>query len=410
MKSLGRSDGDGRRKFLPKNFRAFQKVVSGILFFVNNSIYFLIQYATIYVYMQFIVLAVISFFAPLFTHAHVGYVISHDEMLLHKGPDALYLLQALAQPANLVIMFTTILVVGLLYYFAHKNVFIGSYMRDIRFTLTSYYEYVPWILRLALGMALIGSGVHNVLISPLLGGYAIFSFLQIMLGFLMLTGFLLIPAAITSFVLYLFAFTRDFYILGNLEFAAAALAMIILDNARPGLDDILLFPSIALKEYTKYVPFILRVGLGGSMIFLAFYEKLLNPHLSELVVTQYTLSSFIHVSPAMWVVSAGIVELILGIFFVIGFRIRLTSAVAFIVVSFTFFFFREDVYSHITFFGILSALFVTGAGAYSVDTWIIRNRPKISPLRPRKIIDQSPATEEKIQTTRKRAPRKKKTI
>ncbi len=360
--------------------------------------------------MQFIVLAVISFFAPLFTHAHVGYVISHDDMLAHKGPDALYLLQALAQPANLVIMFTTILVVGLLYYFAHKNVFIGTYMRDIRFTLSSYYEFVPWILRLALGMALIGSGIHNVLISPLLGGYAVFSFLQIMLGFLMLAGFLLVPAAIAAFVLYLFAFTRDFYMLGNLEFAAAALVMIILDNARPGLDDILLFPKIALKEFTKYVPFILRIGLGGSLIFLAFYEKLLNPHLSELVVTQYSLTTIIHVSPAMWILSVGIIEFILGIFLFIGFRIRLTSAITFIVLSFTFFIFREDVYSHVTLFGILSVLFVTGAGAYSVDTWITRKEPKISPLRPRKIIDQSPATEEKPKATRKRAPRKKKTI
>ena len=360
--------------------------------------------------MQFLVLAVISFFAPLFANAHVGYVISHDEMLLHKGPDALYLLQALAQPANLVIMFTTILVVGLLYYFAHKNLFIGTYMRDIRFTLTSYYEFVPWILRLALGIALIGSGIHNVLISPLLGGYAIFSFLQIMLGFLMLAGFLLVPAAITAFVLYLFAFTRDFYMLGNLEFAAAAIAMIILDNPRPGLDDILLFPKIALKEFKKYIPLILRLGLGGSLIFLALYEKLLNPHLSELVVTQYSLTTIINVSPAMWVVSTGIVELILGIFFIIGFRTRLTSAVAFMVISVTFFIFREDVYSHVTLFGILSVLFVTGAGAYSVDRWITRKEPKISPLRPRKIIDQTPATEEKPKVKRKRAPRKKKAL
>jgi uncharacterized membrane protein YphA (DoxX/SURF4 family) len=33
----------------------------------------------------------------------------------------------------------------------------------------------------------------------------------------------------------------------------------------------------------------------------------------------------------------------------------------------TFFFFKEEVYSHVTLFGVLSALFITGAGPWSLD-------------------------------------------
>jgi uncharacterized membrane protein YphA (DoxX/SURF4 family) len=122
-----------------------------------------------------------------------------------------------------------------------------------------------------------------------------------------------------------------------------------------------------IKKWEKYIPLIGRLGLGISMTYLALYEKIFNPHLSELVVSKFHLTSAIGVSPAMWVLSAGIIEFAVGLFIIIGFHTRLTSAIAFVVVTTTFFFFKEEVYAHVTLFGMLSVLFITGGGHYSVD-------------------------------------------
>jgi uncharacterized membrane protein YphA (DoxX/SURF4 family) len=70
------------------------------------------------------------------------------------------------------------------------------------------------------------------------------------------------------------------------------------------------------------------------------------------------------------VLSAGAVECLVGILLVLGFKTRLISAIAFAILTLSFFFFGEDVYSHITLFGILSVLFVSGAGKMSVDKGI----------------------------------------
>ena len=72
------------------------------------------------------------------------------------------------------------------------------------------------------------------------------------------------------------------------------------------------------------------------------------------------MTAAIPVSGAMWVLSAGIIELAVGLLLIIGFRPRLVSAVAFLVLTASFFFFKEAVYSHITLFGTLSVVFASG--------------------------------------------------
>ena len=77
----------------------------------------------------------------------------------------------------------------------------------------------------------------------------------------------------------------------------------------------------------------------------------------------------------MWVLSTGIIEFIIGLTLVLGAYTRLASAIAFAVLSLSFFYFGEDVASHITLFGILSVLFITQGGKVSVDRKIGQTSP-----------------------------------
>jgi uncharacterized membrane protein YphA (DoxX/SURF4 family) len=96
------------------------------------------------------------------------------------------------------------------------------------------------------------------------------------------------------------------------------------------------------------------------MVYLALFEKLLNPHLSELVVDKFNLTAVVPVSPQMWVVSVGIIELVIGLVLLLKWKPRLISVITFLVLIMTFFGFREAVYAHVTLFGVLSAILILG--------------------------------------------------
>lgn len=305
--------------------------------------------------------------APLISLAHVGYVVGPEELPLYMGNDGAFLWSALSDSYNVILTLVVLALFILVYWIAHHNYFIEKYLKKIRAKIETYYEFIPWILRLSLGIALIGAGSAHTLISPLLPQMPHFALMQVVLGFMMLAGFLLTPVLIFTIVLFLFALLQDAYLIGNIEFIFGAFALLILGNDRPGLDDILMIPVHKIESLKKYVPLVIRLGLGGAMIYLALFEKLFNPHISELVVTKFNLTSVIGVSPEMWVLAAGLIELLVGLFIFIGYHTRLTSAIAFLVITTTFFYFKEDVYSHVTLFGMLSVLFITGGGAMSAD-------------------------------------------
>lgn len=312
--------------------------------------------------MKKFVFVLLSFVLPARALAHVGYVIDPLNMSTHTGADFPYLLSAITDPFNIILMLFTVALVLVLYWVAHNNRFLKKYFAKVRTKLEKYDVFIPWIIRLSLGIALIGASSAQVLISPLLSGFDAFALMQLILGFLLLAGFLSIPAAVFTCVLYIYAIIHTPYLLGNLEFLAGAIAYIVLANPKPGIDDIFMKKIKVEQDLSRFVPLILRLGLGISLIYLSLYEKIFNPHLSELVVSKFQLTSVIGVSPEMWIFSAGIIELLVGLFLLIGFHTRLTSAIAFTVITVTFFFFKEDVYSHITLFGLLSVLFITGSG------------------------------------------------
>jgi uncharacterized membrane protein YphA (DoxX/SURF4 family) len=177
--------------------------------------------------------------------------------------------------------------------------------------------------------------------------------------------------AIAGLVLFGIGLSHSLYLVGNADFAAVLIAILIYADNRPGVDHIFglrFFPR--LLQLKKYIPLVLRVGLGGAMIFLAVYEKFLNPHTSEAIVRAFDLTAVIPVSPAMWVLGVGCIELVVGLCILLGFWTRLVSLIAFLVLTLTFFYFGEDVYSHVTLFGVLSVLLTVGGGHASLDEWL----------------------------------------
>lgn len=305
-------------------------------------------------------------------HAHVGYVVSQNDFAANLGADPQYFFGALSNPLNIAMILGTLLGVFVLYFLAWRIKPVRNWIIALRMRLDGYTDFVPWILRLSLGIAFIGASVAGVLISPTLPN-AGFAALQLAVGFALLAGFAVVPAVLAGIVLFMIAIFEKAYIIGNLEFGLSLVALLILGDARPGVDDLFGVPVLKLPRLKAYIPLLLRLGIGGALVFLALYEKVLNPHVSRLVVDAYGLNSIIPVGADMWVFAVGMIELAVGLFILIGFQTRLVTAIAFLVLVTTFFFFKEEVYSHVTLFGVLSALLVTGGGAWSLD-YLLKKR------------------------------------
>lgn len=319
--------------------------------------------------MIFPLLLLLTFvFFPALAYAHVGYVIEDKEFITNSGRDFAFLFKPLAESRYVALMVLVTAAAVVLYLVAVRTGVFKRLKTRIERQAAVYTQYFAWMLRLSLGIALIGAGSSSVLISPAIEGMHVLSFIQILLGFLLLLGFALPLVVCATIVLFLWALFSNVYLFGNVEFLAGAVALLVLADSRPGFDDLFGIPFYSpLSRYKPYVPLILRIGIGSAMIFLAVYEKLLNPHASAAVIEKYALTSVVPVPPALWVLGAGVVELTIGAALLAGFKTRLASAIAFAVLSLSFFYFGEDVYSHITLFGVLSVLFVTGSGKWGVD-------------------------------------------
>jgi uncharacterized membrane protein YphA (DoxX/SURF4 family) len=344
--------------------------------------------------------------------AHVAYVVSQDSLVCAKGTDFHFLLSPFGQVNYLVMMVCVCLMIGAIYYLAHHIPLAVDELAFVKRRLMSYQDLVPWILRLGLGILFMGAALHNTFISPITPDIGHLAGYELILGFLLLLGFMVTPVLLVMIAFYFISLLQNGYAFGGMEVLGSAIALLLLANSRPGFDDIVGIPTLLRNKLSKYVPLILRITLGGSFIFLAFYEKLFNPHFFEVVVTKYHLTTVVPVSPAMWVLAVGLIELMVGIFILFGFKTRITAAIAFFVVTSTFFFFKEDVYSHVSIFAVLSALFITGGGHWSIDEHLEYSRSKNGsgvrkPARSLRIASKTITRTSKKTVVRKRITRKK---
>ncbi len=301
---------------------------------------------------------------PRLAEAHVRYVVSGESFDAWAGRDDLFLLRALSDHSAWILLGASLIVFSVIYVLASRSRLVKDEHAHIVDCRHQYEAFFPWMIRLALGITLIGAGSSQALLSPGMETFPFIATIEFLLGFLILVGFLLTPATLATILLFFFALGMNSYTLGSTEFLALALSLLIFADPRPGLDHLLELPFLSpFKHLRRFVPLILRLGIGVSMIFLAIYEKFLNPHASALVVEQFSLTRFIPITPEAWVLWVGMVELAIGILLVLGIKTRLVSLIAFIVLSLSFFFFGEQVYAHITLFTVLSILFVTGNGS-----------------------------------------------
>lgn len=268
----------------------------------------------------------------------------------------------------------------------------------LRETLASYDDLVPWMLRLSLGLPLVGAGFQGYLFAPTVSfdpaANPLLRLALIAVGFFVLFGLATRLVTLAGLALYALALAVDPGVVLAMEYVPGFLALLIVGGGRPSADDIL--QRVAATEGTLYgrvdrvhllkgwlddrtapyravVPTILRVGMGVTFVYLGVTQKLADPARSLQVVEKYDLTAVIPVDAGMWVLGAGLLEAVVGCFLIAGLLTRFGAAVAFLLFTTTLFGLPDDpVLAHVTLFGMASAVFTLGAGPLSFDHWFGR--------------------------------------
>ncbi|WP_167880076.1 DoxX family protein [Halorhabdus rudnickae] len=257
-------------------------------------------------------------------------------------------------------------------------------------TLQSYRPYLPWMLRLTVGLPLVGAGFAGYLFTPSLPVEA--RLLQVGIGFLLLFGLATRVVATVGLVVYLGLLATDSTLLLASEYVAGFLGIMIVGAGQPSADMLLrrlvvtqgtlasrarslatpaeLFSKAGIDRLP--VAPLLRLFVGVNFLYLGVTQKWLNPAGGLAVVEKYNLTAVVPVAPELWVFGAGLVEAGVGVAFLLGLFTRGSAAVGFLMLTTTLFGLPDDpVLAHITLFGLLSALLVIGAGRYSLDASLL---------------------------------------
>ena len=312
--------------------------------------------------------------------AHVDYITDPE-----SSPDPIrFLLDTLAQPGSLPLLGIGVVVVLVaVLAWSRWRPMEEPRMRFIE-RARSYRDYLPWMVRLSVGLVLIGAGLSRVRFVPNIESGELFALLLTATGFLLLLGLAVRPAALVALGAYVVTLVSHPELVLMLDVAGGLAVAAVLGPGRPSLDDLLraAFPrgpgaraateNFASGGYDDIVPLLVRLGLGGAFVASGIVDKLIIYDQALAVVDRYQLTSVVPVTPELWVVGAGIIETTLGVAILLGVLTRFSAAVGFAVLTLALFALPDDpVIAHVCLFGLSSLLIVVGGGRWSLDRAVL---------------------------------------
>lgn len=200
-------------------------------------------------------------------------------------------------------------------------------------------------------------GQVMLLIQALAGLMIFFGFYERIGGFLILVLFIL---GINQY--------GSIEMLDTLEMVGFALYAMIIGRPKWKIRDTQIFKHFTHHLHEYGLP-ILRVGTGLNLIVLGFTEKILAPSLTDNFLANYHWNfmpglGFEHFTNYWFAFSAGIVEVLFGLFFIFGFITRTTTIVLAIFLVTTLILLGPlELIGHLPHFSIAIVLLVLGSGS-----------------------------------------------
>lgn len=313
-------------------------------------------------------LALMCTLIPLGASAHEVYVLSHESIASGIASDSPNPFEAFATNRFQFFLW------GFIAFVVVSTIFFASITHRLEMFFEPFLTRLrPWaapVARVTLGVCLIASAYNDALFGPELplsdfGPYGTLIRVALLVaGILVLFQRFAKQGALIALVIFMIAsFWYGWYILTYVNY----------------LGEILLALFLIKPVWEPYAFLALRVGFGVSIAFAALYAKFIHSNLALSVVLEYDLTRYFQFEPLFVVLGACIIEILIGIFFIVGFEIRHTVLFFLFWIFVSLLFFGEAVWPHLVLVGVNIALFMYGYDDLTVEGKFF-NRGKLQPF------------------------------
>lgn len=238
----------------------------------------------------------------------------------------------------------------------------------------------PLIIRLAVGISFYFSAQGNDFLGPELSltalpGGVIIRFFLYFTALMILCGVFTEIAALVGLFLFIYStFYFGSYMITYANYFAELLVLILFGSRFFSVDYLFLRKNLwikALKKYKKLEIPLVRIFYGFGLIYAGYTIKFLHQELSIMVYNQYHLQNFFQTDGNFIAAGAGLSEILIGLFILLGFAQRLTILVSLVFITLSLLYFREMLWPHLILYGISFSLLINSADQYTVDRYFI---------------------------------------
>jgi hypothetical protein len=299
--------------------------------------------------------------------AHEAYVLPYDSFWsgLHQSFSA-HAFDALKNPDNIPVTITIVVAVlvllGLNFLFR-----LTSLGRRVSDGFERFSRFGPHFVRITIAAAFIFSSLSYSFLGPELRGSllpvpAVIQVALFAIGVMIAFGFLTELAALAGTLIFLAGFASfGPYMLTYFNYLGELIVLLLFGMRVFSVDRYLFGPLKRFPVFEKYETLIIRVFYGFALSYAAITVKLLHPDLTVGVVTTWHLTQYHWLFPSdplLVTFGAGIVELVMGLFIIFGFELRLTVLISLFYITLSLLYFRELVWPHLLLYGISFNLLV----------------------------------------------------
>jgi uncharacterized membrane protein YphA (DoxX/SURF4 family) len=323
---------------------------------------------------------------PLLALAHEVYVLQANQITTDLTNPPFNMAAVAMQNASQFLFWTFIAVLTVLL------VFLISIIRPLERFLNPYLvrakKYAPAVARITVGIGFIAASYYQASFGPELplstsfGAYAhLVDIVLAVIGTLMVIGWWARAAAVAALILFgISSYLHGWYLLTYTNYLGEIIVLLLIGSHRisvhsfTGWHERFHHSFHFLADKIKHLAFpILRVCFGISLIYASVYAKVLHNNLALQVASlplaghPYPLAHYFGLEPHFLVLGAAIIELVIGLFFLLGIEIRFTSLFLLFWLALSLWYFGEVVWPHIILIGIPIAFILHGYDRYSLE-------------------------------------------
>ncbi len=328
--------------------------------------------------------ALVAGFLPAVASAHEVYVLRNSQIAvdLTKSPFSFWSVMGSHGMEFAFWTFIAILTVFVVFFASVSHRFekmCSPYLMRLK-------HYAPAVARVTIGFSFLAWAYYQSSFGPELplaetfgASTTLITALLVLCGTLIIAGlYTRIAALIVLLIFTGVLLERGMYLLTYANYFGEVIILLLLGNHRDlgkkkGKGTLRKFDAALQKKVAPYSFTFLRVCFGASLLYASLFAKFVHNNLALQVASltfaghTHSLAEMLGFEPHFLVLGAGIIEVVIALFFIFGIEIRFTALFLEFWLTLSLLYFGEVVWPHIILIGIPLAFILYGYDRYSIE-------------------------------------------